>query len=99
MDLPEHVHKGIVELAQKYGLGKVILFGSRARGDNGERSDIDIAVSGGDITMFTLDVDEIEIVPTLLKFDVVDLDRGSGEELLKSIYRDGVVLYEAGECQ
>ncbi|WP_353962901.1 nucleotidyltransferase domain-containing protein [Ruminococcus sp.] len=26
---------------------KVILFGSRARGDNWERSDIDLAVSGG----------------------------------------------------
>ncbi len=94
MNLPEHVRKGIIEQAQKYGIKKVILFGSRARGDNKERSDVDLAVSGGNITMFTLDVDEIVIVPTLLMFDVVDLDRGCSEDLLASIQRDGVVLYE-----
>ena len=94
MNLPEHVHKGIIELAQKYGIEKVILFGSRARGDNWERSDVDLAISGGNRTMFSLDVDEIENVPTLLMFDVVDLDRECNEDLLASIKRDGVVLYE-----
>lgn len=94
MNLPEHVHKGIIELAQKYGVEKVILFGSRARGDNWERSDVDLAISGGNRTMFSLDVDEIENVPTLLMFDVVDLDRECNEDLLAAIRRDGVVLYE-----
>lgn len=94
MNLPEHVHKGIIELAEKYGIEKVILFGSRARGDNWERSDVDLAISGGNRTMFSLDVDEIENVPTLLMFDVVDLDRECNEDLLASIRRDGVVLYE-----
>lgn len=94
MNLPEHVHKGIIELAQKYGIEKVILFGSRARGDNWERSDVDLAISGGNRTMFSLDVDEIENVPTLLMFDVVDLDRECNEDLLAAIKRDGVVLYE-----
>ena len=94
MNLPEHVHKGIIELAQKYGVKKVILFGSRARGDNWERSDVDLAISGGNRTMFSLDVDEIENVPTLLMFDVVDLDRECNEDLLAAIRRDGVVLYE-----
>jgi len=94
MNLPEHVHKGIIELAQKYGVEKVILFGSRARGDNWERSDVDLAISGGNRTMFSLDVDEIENVPTLLMFDVVDLDRECNEDLLAAIKRDGVVLYE-----
>ena len=94
MHLPEKVKDKIIELAEKYGIKKVILFGSRARGDNWERSDIDLAISGGDRVRFTLDVDEIEIVPTLLMFDVVDLDEPCNEELLESIKRDGVVLYE-----
>ncbi len=63
-----------------YGVKKVILFGSRASGDNWERSDVDLAISGGNRTMFSLDVDEIEIVPTLLMFDVVDLDNGCNED-------------------
>ena len=54
-----------------------------------------MAISGGDRVRFTLDVDEIEIVPTLLMFDVVDLDEPCNEELLESIWRDGVVLYKA----
>ena len=95
MNLPQKVRDKIIELAKKHEVEKVILFGSRARGDNWERSDIDLAISGGDRVRFTLDVDEIEIVPTLLMFDVVDLDEPCNEELLESIWRDGVVLYKA----
>ena len=88
MNLPEKVKDKIIELAKKHGVKKVILFGSRARGD------IDLAISGGDRVRFTLDVDESDIVPTLLMFDVVDLDESCNEDLLESIKRDGVVLYE-----
>lgn len=42
-------------------------------------------------------MDEIVIVPTLLMFDVVDMDKGCSEELRESILRDGVVLYEGNE--
>ena len=79
-------------LAEKYGIEKIILFGSRARGDFYERSDIDIAVSGGNIAEFSLDVDEN--VHTLLMFDVVDLDGYISEELRSEIERDGIVIYE-----
>lgn len=94
MNLPEKLRDKIIELAKKYGIKKVILFGSRARGDNWDRSDIDLAISGGDRVRFTLDVDEIDIISTLLMFDVVDLDGPCNEELLESIKQDGVVLYE-----
>lgn len=68
------------------------LFGSRARGDNSERSDIDIAVSGGDFTKFYYDVEED--VWTLLSFDIVNVDNHISDELRLEIERDGVVLYE-----
>ena len=44
--------------ARKYNIDKVILFGSRARGDYKRTSDIDLAVVGGDFARFALDVDE-----------------------------------------
>ena len=91
-NLDERVESEIIELAKKYNIEKVILFGSRARGDNRERSDIDLAVSGGDILNFTFDVDEK--VWTLLSFDVVNLDRGISEELQTEINRDGKMIYE-----
>lgn len=82
----------ICDLAAQYGLRKVILFGSRARGDFKERSDIDLAVSGGDISGFALAVDEE--TDTLLQYDVVNLDSRVDEALLENIEKDGKVLYE-----
>ncbi len=81
----------LLALAETCGLSRLILFGSRARGDNRERSDIDLAVSGGDVVRFSLDVEEL---PTLLSFDVVNLDGAVQPELLESIRREGITLYE-----
>ena len=90
--LPENVIKEIAAYAEKCCVEKVILFGSRARGTNGERSDIDLAVTGGDFSEFCFAVDEQ--VNTLLMFDVVNLDSCKSAELISEIERDGVVLYE-----
>ena len=73
----------IIQLAGKNSVEKVILFGSRARGDFKERSDIDLAFRGGCSSHFVLDVDEE--TSTLLEFDVVDLDKPVRKELLESI--------------
>lgn len=86
------VIREIRELAQKYNIDKVILFGSRARGDYKRVSDIDLAVSGGNFARFALDVDEE--TSTLLKYDIVNLDGGMQEELRSSIEKEGKILYE-----
>lgn len=92
MDLRQNVIESIRTLAKRNGVCKVILFGSRARGDNSARSDIDLAASGGNVAKFALDVDEE--TPTLLSYDVVDLDRPVRQVLIQDIRRDGVVLFE-----
>lgn len=79
-------------LAEEHGLRKVLLFGSRARGDFRRESDIDLAVSGGNAERFHLDAEEM--TSTLLKYDVVNLDYPLRPELLKSIEREGKVLFE-----
>lgn len=86
------VIKEIRNLAQKYDIEKVILFGSRARGDFRRTSDIDIAVTGGDFARFALDVDEE--TSTLLEYDIVNLDRDMQDELRESIEKEGRILYE-----
>lgn len=91
-NLEPHIEQEICELAQKNNLKKVILFGSRARGDNHERSDIDLAVSGGDVVTFSLAADEE--ISTLLTFDVINLAQKHSQEFLDEIKKDGVVLYE-----
>ncbi len=79
-------------LAQKYGIQRVVLFGSRARGEYRRVSDIDLAVTGGDADGFAIAVDEE--TSTLLEFDVVNLDGAVQEDLRKSILEEGKLLYE-----
>lgn len=86
------VLKEICQFAEKYDIDRVILFGSRARGDYRRVSDIDLAVSGKNIVRFALDVDEE--TSTLLKFDIVDLNGQMQDELRESIASEGRVLYE-----
>ena len=90
--LSEKVIYAIIQLATDCSIERVVLFGSRARGDYKERSDIDIAAYGGDIDKFGIEVDEF--VPTLLKFDVVNMDKPVQSELIDSIEKEGVMLYE-----
>ena len=88
----DRVVRDIRRFAKERDVDKVVLFGSRARGTNAERSDVDIAVSGGDFDAFYFDVKEK--LHSLLMFDIVELDRGISMELEEEIKRDGVILYE-----
>ena len=90
--IPDRVLMDIQKFAIENDIRKVILFGSRARGNNGERSDIDLAATGGNVMGVCDDLEEKAW--TLLTFDVVNLDSGITDELRKEIARDGVVIYE-----
>ena len=93
MNLNDRIIADLKKLALEYGVVKIILFGSRSRGDNSEKSDVDIAVYGcRDFVNFKLDVEEK--VWTLLTFDIVNMDNEISEELAGEIRRDGVVIYE-----
>lgn len=91
-NLPERVLRDISSIARKHSVTKVVLFGSRARGTNTERSDIDIAVYGGDFDSFYWDIKEN--VHSLLMFDVIEADSSISKELKKEIEKDGVTIYE-----
>ena len=91
-NLPDRVLRELSSFAQKYSVTKIILFGSRARGTNTERSDIDIAVYGGDFDGFYWDVKEK--INSLLMFNIVQADSSISDELKKEIEKDGVVIYE-----
>ena len=73
----------------------LVLFGSRARGDNRYNSDIDLAVYGmpeGSRSNFWMDCEDL---PTLLKFDIVHITDGMNPAFLANIEKDGVTLYAA----
>ena len=90
----EKLYALIAALGEKCQAEKIILFGSRARGDNHDRSDIDLAIYGmpeKNRAWFWSDIDDL---PTLLKFDLVHVDADTDTELVKNIEKDGVTLYE-----
>lgn len=89
----EDVYQQIADIARREGARRVILFGSRARGDNFPKSDIDLAVEGCQNFGRLYDALQNDLW-SLLKVDVVDLDGTVSEELRKEIARDGKVLYE-----
>jgi len=80
---------------------KVILFGSRARGDNKYNSDVDICIVGGKMTHLTLakinmDISEIN---TPLSFDILSFNELNKEELINNILNEGVVIYSGQEIK
>ena len=91
-NLDKKIERELISVAKNFGVKKLILFGSRARGTNKERSDIDIAVSGGNFFDFANAVDET--IDTLLLFDIINLDGELDEDFQAEIARDGIILYE-----
>lgn len=75
------------ELCRCYGADEVLLFGSRAKGTDTDRSDFDLAVSG--VEEFEELQEEIEELPTLYSFDVINLDTCRNEQLLEEIRKYG----------
>ncbi len=90
--IKERVQAEICRFAEQHQLDKVVLFGSRARGDYHRASDIDLAVWGGKIARFAVDINEE--TSTLLKYDVVDMGQDVSADLLASVQKEGRVLYE-----
>ncbi len=74
---------------------RIILFGSRARGDAQARSDYDIAIDDEELTPAKLARirADMETVPTLLAIDVVWMSRAA-ETLRQRILNEGKILYE-----
>lgn len=90
----EELKNIIVPIAEKYQLSQVYLFGSFARGDYDEDSDIDIRIEKGNLKgMFALCGFYTELEEVLeRKVDV--LTTGSlSESFLENIKKDEVMLY------
>lgn len=84
----------IIETAKRYRVQKLVLFGSRARGDFRPSSDIDLAVYGLDPRNDLAFSDALDELPTLLKFDMVPVRAGTDTALMTEIEKDGVVWME-----
>lgn len=84
-------------LGERYGARKVFLFGSLARGDQGQVFDIDLAVKGISPERFFEAVGFATGQTQKWKIDLVDVDDCAGS-LRDMIEKEGVVLWPAREA-
>ncbi|MDE2978371.1 MAG: nucleotidyltransferase domain-containing protein [Acidobacteriota bacterium] len=79
---------------------KIALFGSRARGDHEERSDIDLCVfcgdAGEDEWLEVLAYLERDRVDTLLKVDCTRFE-ASNAAMRENVLKEGILLFERKE--
>lgn len=99
--LPESVLKRVSEIFKQYPqVEKAVLFGSRAKGNQENGSDIDIALWGGnDLTLNVLfrnldDLDELFLPYT---FDLSIFKNITDSALIEHIQRVGIAFYNKGQ--
>lgn len=87
----------IIELAEKYSLEKVILFGARAKGVYQEDSDINLAIEGENTTLFSLDVDEY--YDDIQNYEFYNINRTHDNEFLNQIEEEGISIYDKDKVE
>lgn len=91
----ENIRYEVVSLAEEYGAEKVSLFGSFARGEETETSDIDILLEKGKIKGIQVLDFQHDLSQRLGRTVDVVTTTGASERFLNKIKQDEVVLYEA----
>lgn len=88
----------IIKITSNYkNINRIVLFGSRARGDNTDKSDYDIAVfsKNQDVSEQSKFLEDIDNIDTLNKIDVVFIKENHlNSDLYDNIMKDGVVIMD-----
>ena len=91
----QELRAAVAPLAARYGVERVYLFGSRARGDNRPDSDYDFLISKGRVqSLFThaalwKDLEDVLHAPV----DLVT-DTSGDRELIRQARKDAILIYE-----
>jgi len=94
----EEIKSYILPVVKKYPVEKVILFGSYARGDASDKSDVDLIVeSRGRLRnrkIFALGGELLGVLP--VRVDVYDiLEISNPSAMYDNIQKEGIVIYDA----
>lgn len=94
MNLEKKIVEEIIDISRKHDkIKKVVLFGSRARGDNSLKSDIDLAIYCD--TSIVEFIEDIETkTSTLLEFDFSDMKDINDKIFIEQVEKEGIIIYE-----
>lgn len=92
----DNLFNELLNLFKKENIDKVILFGSRARNDYKNNSDIDLAIifDSDDNDNYIKLLTKLEELNTLFKFDVIDYNKITNATLKQEIDKDGITIYQ-----
>lgn len=89
------VKNRILPIILKYGVDRVILFGSKARGDATKDSDYDFLISKGNIRSLLQYMSFVGELEDVLNTHVdVITDTSSDENIIQTAMQEGILLYE-----
>lgn len=90
----EEIRKTVTTVSKEYGVENVYLFGSYARGDNNEDSDIDLRIDKGAIRgLFMLSGFRNKLIDCLGKDVDVLTTQSLDKNFLEHISREEILLY------
>lgn len=100
----EAVRRAASALAALRGVRRVVVFGSRVRGDFHGESDLDVLVVVDDIVLknavihelheIEMDLD-VPLAPVIFTTREIDINRALGSPFLDNIDREGLVIHDA----
>lgn len=94
------IYTEIIKIFHKYpSIDKVLIFGSRARGDDTNVSDMDLCIySDNSAKLEKIKVhNELESINTAIKFDLLIYNEIQPGKLKDNIDTEGFIIYEKGE--
>ena len=85
----------LAEVAKFPAIEKCIIYGSRAKGNNQQGSDVDIAIVSNDKNI-AREISNLlnEESPLPYTFDVIDYNTITHQDLIVQINRSGIVIYD-----
>ena len=92
----DKIKEAVTKVGKKYGIKKAYLFGSYARGEATEKSDVDVIMERGEIKTYDAYFDAHEDLESELgkKVDLLATD-GVRPKVYEQISRDWILLYGA----
>ena len=92
----DELKRAITPLAQSYGVLRVILFGSYARGEANEQSDIDLHIVAGNVDFMEICALNVDLEEALQKKIGMSLEEymDISDFIRNDIMAEGKVLYE-----
>ena len=91
----EEIKTIIIPIAEKYGVLRIYLFGSYARGDNTENSDVDLRIDKGNVKGMEMAALLLDLEDALGKSVDLISTTTLDEQFLNSISKEEQLLYAA----